>query len=478
MSGLSDEVQEKYLRYKEVEIKSHEVETLRSLVKELLEQNQTFEICDGYFIGYKIPQIGKEFDLLRFGTDSIINIELKTKSDEDTIQKQLIRNKYYLSFIEKQNFFFTYVSETKTLYKLDNEILVESSITDLLQLINEQEIELVSDIDSYFHPSNYLVSPFNSTDRFLNNEYFLTIQQEKVKKEVFTEINLAHASFIAIEGKPGTGKTLLSYDITKEARQASIKTQVIHCGKLNDGQNTLWEQSWSIIPAKDTEKTDFTMYDLIVVDEVQRMYPEQLKYLIEQVRRHNKTCIFSYDANQTLRRWEEQNNNVEKLIKTLPHLKEFVLSKKVRTNKEVANFIGRLFNIKDNKEKIHNSNVEIQYFSTTTEAKLFLEYKKTQDWKVINLTSSSYNKEFCDKYIIAGEDNAHDVIGQEYENVITIVDNFFSYNDEGELVYTKKSYYSPPKMLFQIVTRTRTKLCLVIIDNEKVMSRCLDILTV
>lgn len=478
MKGLSDETKEKYLKYKEVKIRPHEIETLRSLVKELLEKSPKFEICDGYFIGYEIPQIGKEFDLLRFGTDSIINIELKTESDEDTIQKQLIRNKYYLSFIEKRNFFFTYVSETRTLYKLDNEILIESSITDLLQLINEQEIELVSDIDSYFHPSNYLVSPFNSTDRFLNNKYFLTIQQEKVKKDVFTEINLTHASFIAIEGKPGTGKTLLSYDIIKEARKASIKTQVIHCGYLNDGQNKLCEQSWSIIPAKDTKNIDFTIFDLIVVDEVQRMYPEQLKYLIEQVQQHNKTCIFSYDANQTLRRWEENNNNVEKLIEILPRLKKFVLSKKVRTNKEVANFIGRLFNIKNNKEKIQNSNVEIQYFSTTTEAKLFLEYKKTQDWKVINLTSSTQNPEFCDEYIIAGEDNAHGVIGQEYENVITIVDKFFSYNDEGKLVYDKSSYYSPPKMLFQIVTRTRTKLCLVIIDNEQVMSRCLDILTV
>jgi hypothetical protein len=43
----------------------------------------------------------KEFDLLLFGKDCIINIELKSISTEEKIFKQLERNKYYLSFIEK-----------------------------------------------------------------------------------------------------------------------------------------------------------------------------------------------------------------------------------------------------------------------------------------------------------------------------------------------------------------------------------------
>jgi len=71
---------------------------------------------------------------------------------------------------------------------------------------------------------------------------------------------------------------------------------------------------------------------------------------------------------------------------------------------------------------------------------------------------------------------SHEVIGQEFDNVVLIIDKFFYYNKDNELAYNGQSFYSAHKMLFQNITRTRKKLNLIIIDNSQILNRCLSIL--
>jgi hypothetical protein len=96
---LQGESFKNFLSYYDIEIRDEEINDLALLVKGLSEQTINKNIFNHFHVGYKIPQIGKEFDLLRFGKDYIINIELKKTSTEEKILKQLKRNKYYLSFI-------------------------------------------------------------------------------------------------------------------------------------------------------------------------------------------------------------------------------------------------------------------------------------------------------------------------------------------------------------------------------------------
>ena len=51
----------------------------------------------------------------------------------------------------------------------------------------------------------------------------------------------------------------------------------------------------------------------------------------------------------------------------------------------------------------------------------------------------------------------------------------FKYNSQGDLI-ADNTYYSQRQMLYQIITRTRKKLHIVIIDNEVMLDRCIDIL--
>lgn len=100
----------------EFKLKEKEVETLEKFKTLLLNsENFQFRILDNYYIGYKIPNISKEFDLLRIGKDTIINIELKSIQKLEDIRKQLKQNYYYLKIIKKI-FLFLHMLKKMTIY--------------------------------------------------------------------------------------------------------------------------------------------------------------------------------------------------------------------------------------------------------------------------------------------------------------------------------------------------------------------------
>jgi DNA replication protein DnaC len=475
--NLNPDLFKAYLSYHSINIKNDELEDLAFLVKDLESLNNDIEILDNYFLGYIIPQIGKEFDLLRIGSDSIVNIELKRESTLPVIKKQLVQNKYYLSFLKKESHHFTYVSSDKKIYKLDkNENIKEVSIRTLMTRLASQELEDIKDIDSLFNPSNYLVSPFNSTREFITKKYFLTSHQEQIKKTTLKQLTLLNYSILAITGKAGTGKTLLTYDIANEVYDLGKKVLIIHCGILNDGHRILINKYfWDIIPIKHLNLKKLSTYDLIIVDEAQRIYTNQLNSLIKKVKELSINCIFSYDGLQTLRK-EETDNNIPSKIKENLTLSAFKLTTKIRTNKEVATFIKCLLSKKEIIHKLNYSNIELHYFENRTTAKEYLQHLSTSDWKIVNNTPSQYKSSPYDEYNLAGEDTVHNVIGQEFDNVVAVIGKHFYYNDEILSNKFRGSYYHRTKMLFQILSRTKIKLKLVIINNQELLERCLKIM--
>ncbi len=173
-------------------IKDYELAGLESLAQELLSANDDISVLMHYYLGYSIPQIGKEFDLLRFGTDLIINIEIKTDCSLEKVLKQQQRNQYYLSFLGKELLIYTYLSDSKKLYKLvsgtDGDRLREVPVIELYKKLSQQQTEHIKDLDQRFNPSDYLVSPFNSTEKFMGDKYFLTVQQENINNDILKKL--------------------------------------------------------------------------------------------------------------------------------------------------------------------------------------------------------------------------------------------------------------------------------------------------
>ena len=291
--------------------------------------------------------------------------------------------------------------------------------------------------------------------------------------------------FFTIKGGAGTGKTLLVYDIARELTEKGEKVLVIHCGNLNEGQQELNEKKiLNIIPIKkvkisykefDIKGFDFEQYSIVILDETQRVNLSQLKYIIESIFEAKKKCIFSLDPKQCLKKGEI-NNSIESYLDEKTNTLKFELTNNIRTNEELLVFIKSIFHNRPDFQKKEYKNVSINYFDDYSLVKNYLTNPNV--WKIINFTPSTQEKYEYDDYNIEGEVNSHNVLGQEIDNVAVVIDDTFSYNSTKELSVRNenKYFYDKLGMLYQNITRARKKLNVVIVNNQEVLSRCLEVL--
>lgn len=300
-------------------LKSHEVRVLNKFCEIMINNGCSIKQLDGFYVSFSIGQIGKEFDLLRFGSDFVLNIELKSElkksasDNEKKIYKQMHENLYYLNFLELPIAIFTFV-ESDGFYKLntDGNGIHKVDALEVVEELVKQSINESADPDKLFIPSNYLISPFNSTKKFMMGEYFLTSAQQKNKEEIKAELLETPFKFICLSANAGTGKTLLLYDIVKEQLSERKRALIIHCGKLNYGHELLINRyHWNIISIKDVpcnvSKWDKKGIDLIVVDESQRIHVNQLNCIIQEAINLQIPVIFSFDTKQYLKSGETTN---------------------------------------------------------------------------------------------------------------------------------------------------------------------------
>ena len=467
------------MRAQALSVREHERASLHAFVSCASASGASLQDFDSFYYNYSISQIGKEFDLLKITPDSILNIELKSQEIEfDKIETQLRRNKHYLRHLSRQIYSFTYVASTNEVYQLNGgECLDFSDMDTLLNIMHQLSGIYPSDITQLFRASEFLVSPLNTPEKFISNEYFLTKQQEEFKQTIFSFMRQSTARYYKITGLAGTGKTLLLYDIAKECSKLDYCC-VIHCGSLSDGHNFLNShlRNVEIISAKTAQSNfDFSGFKYIFVDEAHRLRKAAYAAIVAAISGSDKFCFWSLDANQTLSK-AEQRRDISGQIDQLAPLKSFQLTKKIRTNQEMANFIQLLLNLQDARHFKEYPNVSLVYANTADEAKEILDYYRHENYTFINYTPSIYYPSTLDQY--SGSLSTHSVIGQEFDNVIMILDRYFTYDEEKKLraVSHPNPDYLYRKMLIQGVTRVREKLCLLIVDNMPLFQNILSIL--
>ena len=480
-----EELFNNYLSFFGVSLKEQEREDLKSFSDRIT----NLKVLEGYYLDFKIPHISKEFDILRIGKESVINVELKNEfTTEEKIKNQLKQNKYYLSFLGKNTFHFTYVAKENKLYELENDDLVCTSFQELANLLSIQEVEEIENLERLFDPSNYLVSPFNSTDKFVKKEYFLTEHQEDIKNKIIDSVvKKDEQLFFTIKGGAGTGKTLLVYDIARELTEKGEKVLVIHCGNLNKGQQELNEKKiLNIIPIKkvkisskefDIKGFDFEQYSIVILDETQRVNLSQLQYIIKSIFELKKKCVFSFDPKQYLKK-EENDNNVEHYLYEKTKPVKFKLTNNIRTNEELLVFIKSIFHNRPDFEKIRYKNIKINFFKDYSLVKNYLSNLNVNEWEIINFTNSRNVRHEYEEYNVSDRLNSHEVLGQEFDNIVVVIDDTFSYNSTKELSVRNenKYFYDKLGMLYHNITRARKKLNVVIVNNQEVLSRCLEVL--
>lgn len=481
MIKLSDneELSENYIRYicgldADRQYKHQEIVGIRCLLSILSVAN---EKCNGFLYGYLVPQLNKEFDLIKITQDTCLNIELKSgEVSEEKLKRQLLQNIHYLKLLNKSILrVFLFVSSTQTLYTLDGKNnLTIALFDDLADVINNLGINEEIDLDKVFLPSNILVSPLNSTDRFLKEDYLLTEHQENIKKAVLAHVATnTQGRFAGITGGPGTGKTLLIYDIARELAK-SKKVLMVHSGILCNGHYLLSASlhNVKIISAKELRLREIKDVDVVIVDEAHRLYTASLEKVERWVKRAKTICLFSYDEGQTLSS-SEKRRHIAESIDILCGSAIYKLKNKIRTNKELALFITCLRDLTKYREEYSFPNVIIAYEPDPRKALERAKSFEKEGYTYISFTASFYNNRLDYQ---KSKHNTHTVIGQEFEGVCMILDYNWYYRN-GQL--TGREHPNPDylfeKLLYQGLTRVRSKLALVIC-SETVLANILSLL--
>lgn len=471
----SPKIEEKYIRYicgLNNDTEYHQLE-IKGICK-LIELAKFSEIQSSNFLyGYCVPQMSKEFDLIKVSKEKSVNIELKSKEIAlDRIKKQLLHNKHYLNIISPNVFLFTYVCSNNTIYELVDDKLIEIGVERLRTILDEFDGEQL-DLDLIFTPSNILVSPLNSPQKFIDGKYLLTDQQEQIKRQLLDYVDNNYGErFFGLTGSAGTGKTLLIYDVAKEL-SLSKKILIVHSGLMCAGHMFISNHfsNIRIIEAKELRLREIKDVDIVIIDEAHRLYGSIFDKAVRWTKRVKSICVFSFDPDQKMS-FVENRRNTDLCIKEVCGKNIAELKGKIRTNKNVATFIKCLFDLSKCRGDICFEGIRIIYEKNERKAVSLALELENSGYKYISYTPSSYDSSL--DYQSRGT-NTHKVIGQEYDNVVMILNNYFEY--DGDILSSKphpNPDYMFPKLLFQGLTRARSKICLVI-TKEELLSRVLSL---
>lgn len=282
------------------------------------------------YVGYSVPKLSKEFDLLLFGANNqIINVELKSDAHyaAEKVRKQLVNHKYYLMNMSDNLSLYTYNSDANRVYTLQDDDTLESvSTTDkealsstkfYQDIIACQPITLPS-IDQAFNPDQYLVSPLAQLTTFLSGQYHLPHHQQLIQSNILA---VKHSGIFAMNIASSTGKNLMLYDTVK-LLQTSHRVLIVQIGSLNSGQSYLRRiYGWQILPErqffKKIKNNRLAHFDVIFIDDAQRLSVKHANLLMKhQVNQHLRVYLLG-DVNQKERQKSRRGTFFESINQQL-----------------------------------------------------------------------------------------------------------------------------------------------------------------
>jgi len=454
-------------------IKEHEARSVIRLTDELHAHGATSpRHFEGFAFSFRIPQISSEFDLLKICDGAVVDIELKIEDvGEERIERQLTRNRYYLAPLERTTYTFTYVVDEDMLYEMgEDSVLVRTSLQRLVQVIGSLGRPYEGRVEDLFKASNYLVSPLNDTDRFLAGSYFLTNHQAQIKASFETACREAagHRPVVyLVYGSAGTGKSLLVYDLARSL-DTGRPTCVIHCGLLSEGHELLNERQerFRVVSAKGIEHVSLEDYGALLIDEAQRLWPSQLRRIVSTAVACNLPLYLSLGRRQVVSQ-SGAELDAEQIVRSLfEQASVWELSRKIRTNRELADFIRALFRIPGHPRTVATHDVKVSSADGAAGAQELVDAYRGEGYQLIAYTDRSSGEPVLDEIDTDGCPSASEVIGQEFDRVVMVVGARFS-APEGSLYR---------QLLFQGLTRARSRIALVVLDNPQLLARLLGLL--
>lgn len=423
-----------------LKMREWELESMKALVRELEVHMQDVHALR-FFYSFQVPRLGKEFDLLQIKDDQIVNIELKSgKVSDEAVRKQLLQNRYYLSVQGKMIQSYTYISSQERLVRLNNhDHIVEADWDQLCLALQRQSKDYEGDIEDLFQAEMYLFSPVTEPERFLNKEYFLTSQQKDIERRILDKIRKVKYGYFWFSGLPGTGKTLLLYDI---AMKLSVHQKVcmIHCGETGKEWKILHDRLLRIAFLSDSqleECPDLKEYSAILVDEAHLLTEEKLHVILELSEKH--PVIFSSDDEDMISD-EEMDRTMIREIEHLPDIQSFHLTNRIRTNAELSSFIQNMMHLPEKRTVRYYPHIQVVYANDEEEAEILLKGYQDQ--------------------------------------LVFIIDERYYYDEKGYLREQRQKQQKPTaiRMLFHRLNEAREEFAIIVKRNEAVYEVLLELL--
>ena len=423
-----------------LKMREWELESMKALVRELEMHMQDVHALR-FFYSFQVPRLGKEFDLLQIKDDQIVNIELKSgKVSDEAVRKQLLQNRYYLSVQGKMIQSYTYISSQERLVRLNNhDHIVEADWDQLCLALRRQSKDYEGDIEDLFQAEMYLFSPVTEPERFLNKEYFLTSQQKDIERRILDKIRKVKYGYFWFSGLPGTGKTLLLYDI---AMKLSVHQKVcmIHCGETGKEWKILHDRLLRIAFLSDSqleEGPDLKEYRAILVDEAHLLTEEKLHVILELSEKH--PVIFSSDDEDMISD-EEMDRTMIREIEHLPDIQSFHLTNRIRTNAELSSFIQNMMHLPEKRTVRYYPHIQVVYANDEEEAEILLKGYQDQ--------------------------------------LVFIIDERYYYDEKGYLREQRQKQQKPTavRMLFHRLNEAREEFAIIVKRNEAVYEVLLELL--
>ncbi|MCR5747203.1 MAG: ATP-binding protein [Lachnospiraceae bacterium] len=472
-----------------LKIKEWEIEGLRILCDKLCDTDKESSSYD-FFYSFTMPKLGKEFDLLRINEDYVVNIELKSGNvSDEVVKQQLKQNRYYLSSLERSIYSYTYISKDDRLVRLSGGgRLIDTDTEELFAVLKRQKFCYKGDIEELFKEDRFLISPLTDPGRFLRRDYFLTSSQRDIRKQILRDVLKKPGtvrrkySIHGFTGLPGTGKTILLYDIAMQL-SVSEKVCVLHLGSYEEELEQLNERLKRVDFYHCEPKERIKLkedYAAILVDEGHRLNSTELEDIITIAKNKSIPVIIAYDKEDTIA-FLERSTEGAVFIEQAEDFIGYKLTNRIRLNSELSSFISCLMCVARAGRKYDYPSVSLAFAGDMREADILIGNFEKDGYIYIwdNDIIDIYDDIVAQSYSKESRIEAKAATCKEFDKIVMMIDDSFFYDEEGylrDIRLPDPERESVVRKLFHGLNRAKRSIAVVVKGNESVFYRILGVL--